>query len=191
MVSRETPKDLLRAEPGSSPFEVSGVLALHGGGGSSGVGRMGVSENLGGLLPGTLPKYPQSRGGDSPEACKAGRRRWRRRWQRRSGYHGEPADSSHCSWAPKTLEQPRPAQSRQGQTLRKAHALMRQLRSAQAQCEALAPATNLTFPGTAREGFGADLGACGLEAYSWSLPPGGWERKKHCNLQNWNLKSSA
>lgn len=109
MVSRETPKDLLRAEPGSSPFEVSGVLALHGGGGSSsGVGRMGVSENLGGLLPGTRPKYPQSRGGDSPEACKAGRRRWRRRWQRRSGYHGEPADSSHCSWAPKHWSSPDP-----------------------------------------------------------------------------------
>lgn len=157
--AEETPKDLLRAEPGSSPFEVSGVLALHGGGsgGGGGVGRMGVCENLGGLLPGTRPKYPQSRGDDSSEACKAGRRR------RRSGYHGEAAGSSHSSWA---LEQPRPAQSRQGRTLRKAHALTRQLQSAQAQLEALAPATNLTFPGTGREGFVADLGTCGQEAYS-------------------------
>lgn len=99
---RGNAKDLFRAGPGSSPFEVSGVLALHGGGGSV-VGRMGVSESLGRLLSGTRPKYPHSRGGDSPEACKAGRRR-------RCGYHGEAAGSSHSSWAPETLEQPRPAQ---------------------------------------------------------------------------------
>lgn len=100
MVRGLTPKDLLRAEPRSSPFEVSGVLALHGGG-SSGVGRMGGSEDLGGLLPGTRPRYPQSRGGDSPEACKAGQRR-------RSGYHGEAAGPSHSSWAPKHWSSPDP-----------------------------------------------------------------------------------
>lgn len=51
------------------------------------------------------------------------------------------------------------AQTRPG--LRKAHALTRQLQYAQAQLEALAPATNLTLPGTVWEGFGADQGACG------------------------------
>lgn len=103
---RGNAKDLFRAGPGSSPFEVSGVLALHGGGGSV-VGRMGVSESLGRLLSGTRPKYPHSRGGDSPEACKAGRRR-------RCGYHGEAAGSSHSSWAPETLERPDPPRSTQG-----------------------------------------------------------------------------
>lgn len=75
---------------GSSPFEVSGVLPLHGGG-DGGVGRMGVSERgRRGYFRGRWPKYPTPKGDDSPEACEAGQ-------LQRSGYQGEAAGSSHGS----------------------------------------------------------------------------------------------
>lgn len=98
MVSGETPKDLLRAEPRSSPFEVSGVLALHGGGGGggSGVGRMGGSENRGGVLPGPGQSTLKAEAVTVPRPARRGGGR-----RRHSGYHGEAAGSSHSSWAPK------------------------------------------------------------------------------------------
>lgn len=56
---------------------------------------------------------------------------------------------------PKHWSSPDPPRSTQ------AHAPTRLLQYAQAQLQALAPATNLTLPETVQEGFGADQGACG------------------------------
>lgn len=101
--SRANPQEPLRTSSGSrarkvgpstgesSPFEVSGVLPLHGGG-DDGVGRLGVSARA--ISGNGGHTTPTSEGDDSPEACEAGRRR-------RCGYHGEAAGSSHSSHSPK------------------------------------------------------------------------------------------
>lgn len=99
-----------------SPFEVSGVLPLHGGGDGS-VGRMGISEKAGGAISGDGGQsIPTPKGDDSPEACKAGRRR------RRCGYHGETAGSSHSSQAPKHWRDPAPPSPASPNPAPKAHA---------------------------------------------------------------------
>lgn len=105
----------------SSPFEVSGILPLHGGGG---VGRMGVSDRgRRGYFRKRRPKHRDPQ----------------RRWQSRGLRGGVAAALWLPRWgrrllpplpSPKTLEPPSPAPSRRRQRRRKAHAPARPRRRA-------------------------------------------------------------
>ena len=128
----------------SSPFEVSGVLPLHGGG-DGGVGRMGVSERgRPGYVRGRRPKHPTPKGDDSPEACKAGQ-------LRRCGYLGEATGSSHHSWAPKHWSCSDPPTAAWVSSASRRMRLLQRSQYAQAQYAGLALGTNLTHPGAERE----------------------------------------
>ena len=128
----------------SSPFEVSGVLPLHGGG-DGGVGRMGVSERgRPGYVRGRWPRYPTPKGDDSPEACKAGQ-------LRRCGYLGEATGSSHHSWAPKHWSCSDPPTAARVSSAPRRMRLLQRRQCAQAQYAGLALGTNLTHPAAKRE----------------------------------------
>lgn len=128
----------------SSPFEVSGVLPLHGDG-DGGVGRMGVSEGgRPGYVRGRWPKYPTPKGDDSPEACKAGQ-------LRRCGYLGEATGSSHHSWAPKHWSCSDPPTAARVSPASRRMRLLQGRQYAQAQYAGLALGTNLTHPAAERE----------------------------------------
>ena len=128
----------------SSPFEVSGVLPLHGGG-DGGVGRMGVSERgRPGYVRGRWPMYPTPKGDDSPEACTAGQ-------LRRCGYLGEATGSSHHYCAPTHWSCSDPPTAARVSSAPRRMRLLQRRQCAQAQYAGLALGTNLTHPAAEHE----------------------------------------